>query len=306
MSFSPYLRRAVAAAAAVLALAVGASAGAKTWAVTITKNGYVPNSLSIATGDVVTFTNSDSVAHQVSFKQSTGFTCAPTSLVLQPAASGTCTFTSAGSYSYSDPNVHGNTYRGSISVTAPPETLTLAGKPLLVTFGGQVALTGAVSTQVTGEKVDVLAQACGASNASTATSVQTTTGGAYAANVQPLINTSYTTKGKSGTSPAISVLVRPRLALARVAPHKYSLHVSAAASFAGKYAGFQRYNGTLKRWVAVKSVALKASTSGVAPTVISVSTFKSTVKAGLRVRMVMAKLQTGTCYAAGVSNAIRS
>src|ERR1041385_5339584 len=90
MSFSPYLRRAVA-AAAVLALAVGASAGAKTWAVTITKNGYVPNSLSIATGDVVTFTNSDSVAHQVSFKQSTGFTCAPTSLVLQPAASGTCT-----------------------------------------------------------------------------------------------------------------------------------------------------------------------------------------------------------------------
>jgi len=305
MTFPSYFRRALA-AVAVLALAVGASAGAKTWAVTITKNGYVPNSLSIATGDVVTFTNSDTVAHQVSFKQSTGFTCSPNPLVLQPAASGTCTFTGAGSYSYSDPNVHGNTFRGSITVTAPPETLTLAGKPLLVVFGAKVTLTGTVSTQATGEKVDVFAQQCGSSAATGAGSVQTTTGGAYTASVQPLINTSYTTKGKSGTSNAISVLVRPRLALTRVAPHKYSLHVSAAASFAGKYAGFQRYNGTLRRWVAVKTVALKASTSGVAPTVVSVATFRSTVKAGLRVRMVMAKLQTGTCYSAGVSNTIRS
>src|SRR5215471_1374139 len=91
-------------ASAVL-LAISGAAEAKTATVTITKNGYVPNSLTIAQGDTVQFTNSDTVAHQVSFKASTGVTCSPNPLVLQPAAAGSCTFATAGSYSYSDPNV---------------------------------------------------------------------------------------------------------------------------------------------------------------------------------------------------------
>jgi len=54
------------AAATALAVVVGSvaanSAAAKTVTVTITKNGYVPNSLTIAQGDTVQFTNSDTVA----------------------------------------------------------------------------------------------------------------------------------------------------------------------------------------------------------------------------------------------------
>src|SRR6185437_10973640 len=105
----------------------------------------------------------------------------------------------------------------------------------------------------------------------------------------------------------ISVLVRPLMKLTRVAAHKYSLRVSAGASFAGKYAAFQRYNGTTKRWVGVKVFPLKASkTTGVAPAIVSVSAFRSTVKTGLRVRATMAQAQVGTCYAAGLSNTIRA
>src|SRR5690242_13731246 len=100
--------------------AFGASAVAKTVTVTITKNGYVPNSQSIVAEDTVTFTNGDTVAHQVAFKSTTGFTCTPSPLVLQPAASGSCVFHTAGSYSYSDPNAKGKTFRGSITVTTPP------------------------------------------------------------------------------------------------------------------------------------------------------------------------------------------
>ena len=66
---------------ALLAFIVsGATAVAKTVTVTITKNGYVPKSQSIVAGDTVTFTNSDTAAHQIDFKSTTGFTCASRAL----------------------------------------------------------------------------------------------------------------------------------------------------------------------------------------------------------------------------------
>src|SRR5436309_8748965 len=71
--------------ALVVLVSVGAAV-AKTVTVTITKAGYVPNSATIAAGDTVQFTNSDTVAHQVTFKSTTGVTCTPNPLVLQPAA----------------------------------------------------------------------------------------------------------------------------------------------------------------------------------------------------------------------------
>ena len=291
-------------ASAVL-LSAGGAVEAKTVAVSITKNGYVPNSLSILQGDVVQFTNSDTVAHQVSFKQTTGVTCSPNPLVVQPSASGTCTFGTAGSYSYSDPNFKGNTYRGSITVTAPPESLTLAGQPVLLTYGAKVALSGALSTQKTGENIDVLGQQCGSTAASKVATVQTTTAGAYASAAQPLANTSYTAKHQNTASPPVSVRVRPRVALAKVAAHRFSLKVTSSENLAGKYASFQRYNGTLKRWVAVKAVALKAGTAA-APAMLAVASFRSSVAAGLRVRATLTQAQVGGCYAAGLSNTIKS
>ena len=294
-------------AAAVLLLAVsGATAVAKTVTVTITKNGYVPNSESITAEDTVTFTNGDTAAHQVSFKSSTGFTCTPSPLVLQPAASGSCVFHTAGSYSYSDPNSKGNTFRGSITVTTPPDSVTLSAKPLILIFGGKVAGTGTVSTAKAGESVDVLALACGVTVTQKVTTVQTTTGGVYAVSVQPLLNTAYTAQLRKAVSPASTVRVRPLLKLTRVAAHRYALRVSGAESFAGKYVSLQRYNGTTKRWVAVKVIPLKASKTGVAPAVVAVASFRSTVKTGTRIRATMAQAQVGSCYAPGLSNTIRS
>jgi plastocyanin len=292
--------------ASLALIASGATAVAKTVTVSITKNGYVPKTLAIAPEDTVTFTNADTVAHQVSFKSTTGFTCTPTPLVLQPASSGSCVFHTAGSYSYSDPNTKGNTFRGSITVTAPPDSLTLTAKPLLLIFGGKVAGTGTVSTARAGENVDVLAQQCGATTAQKLMTVQTTTAGAYSVSVQPLMNTIYTSQLRKAVSPSSTVRVRPLMKLTRVAAHKYALRVSGGESFAGKYVSFQRYNGTTKRWVAVKVIPLKASKSGVAPAVVTVASFRSTVKTGLRIRATMSQAQVGSCYAAGLSNTIRS
>jgi len=286
-----------------LAVAVG-SAAAKTVTVTITKAGYVPSSVSIAQGDTVQFTNSDTVVHQVTFKSTTGVTCTPNPLVLQPGASGSCTFGNAGSYTYSDPNAKGNTFRGTVTVAAAPASLSIAAKPVLVIYGGSSVLSGTLSTQKSGENVDVLAQPCGAPSAAKTATVQTTTGGAYTASVKPLQNTAYSAKTKAVTSSVVTVKVRPRLRLARVAPGRYSLRVFAAASFAGKYASFQRYNGTTRRWVAVKTVLLKANSTGVAPTVITAAAFRSSVPAGRRVRVTLGQAQVGSCYAAGLSNTV--
>jgi plastocyanin len=297
-------------AVALVSLAVAVSAGAKTVTVTITKNGYVPSSVTLAAGDTIQFTNTDTVAHQVEMKPTTGVTCTPNPLVLQPAQSGSCTFRTADKFTYSDPNVRGNTFRGSVTVTGAAETLTLAAKPQIVVYGGKTTLSGAASSQQAGQNVDLLGSACGVAPASTAaskvTTVATTTGGAFSALVQPLKNTAYTAKLRNTSSQAVTVKVRPRLRLGKVALKRYSLRVSAAQSFAGKYATFQRYNAALSRWVKVKRVLLRANSTGVAPTVISSVTFRSSVPARLRVRVILPQLQVGSCYLAGRSNVIRS
>jgi len=300
------MRKLVLLAVALVALAVVVAAGAKTVTVSITKNGYVPSDVTLAAGDTIQFTNTDTVAHQVELKSPAGVTCAPSPLVLQPAQSGSCTFATAGKFTYSDPNVRGNTFRGSVTVTGAAETLTLAAKPLIVVYGGKTTLSGAVSTQKVGENVDLLATACGQTAASKATTVATTTGGAFSALVQPLKNTAYTAKLRNTSSQAVTVKVRPRLRLGKLAAKRYSLRVSAARSFAGKYATFQRYNATLRRWVNVKRVLLRANSTGVAPTVISSVTFRSSLSGRPRIRVVLPQLQVGACYMAGTSNAILS
>ena len=287
-------------------LALAGAAGSKTVAVSITKAGYVPSALTIAQGDTVQFTNADSVAHQVTFKATTGVTCTPATVVLQPTATGTCTFQNAGAYSYSDPNVKGHTYRGTVTVTGIPETVALKAAASIVTYRASVALSGQHSPAKAGDSIDVLAQQCGAATATKLTSVLTTATGTFASTAQPLMNTAYTAKTKTVTSAATTVRVRPLLRLARPAAHRFALRITAAQSFAGAYASFQRYDGVLHRWVAVKVVALRAGATAPAPNVTTSASFRSTVKTGLRVRVTLAQRQAGNCYAAGLSNTIRS
>jgi plastocyanin len=298
------MRQALLILVAIVTVVLGGVAAAATVTVTITKAGYVPKSITIAQGDTVQFTNGDTIAHEITFKTTTGVTCSPNPLVLQPAQTGTCTLQSAGSLTYSDPNVKGNTFRGTITVTGAAATLSLAAATNVVAYGGKVTLSGALSTHQSGENVDVLAQACGAQAPTKTTTVQTTANGAFTAVAQPLMNTTYTVKARSATSNTAVVSVRPMLRLARVAPHRYSLRVSAAQGLAGKYASFQRYTGT--RWLVVKSVLLRASTTAVAPTVLSTASFRSTVKARTRVRAVITQAQVGACYLPGTSNTISS
>lgn len=285
---------------AALALLVTAAATAKTFTVTLTKSGFAPSTITVAQGDTVQFVNSDTVTHQITFKSTAGVTCTSNPLTLAAGQSGSCTFANAGSYSYSDPAAKGNAFKGSVVVTAAAETLSLAAMPHLLVYGATSTLSGVVSTHVSGEKLDVMAQQCGAASATKLMTVATTTNGAFSAVVKPLANTAYTVKGRNASSSPVTISVRPKLHLAKVAAHRYALGVSAASSFAGKYAAFQRYNGT--RWVTVKVVQLHAGPTSVAPTVLSSATIRSSIGSKIRVRAIMGRAQTGSCYLAGTSN----
>lgn len=298
------MRKVVLILVVLASMGVAGVASASTMTVTITKVGYVPNAVTVVQGDSIQFTNADTVVHQVVFKAATGVTCSPNPLVLQLAQSGTCTFQTAGSFSYSDPNVKGKTFRGTVTVTASAAGLSLIVAPQSVAYGSRTTLSGTLSTHKSGENVDIFSQPCGASPATKVTTVQTTTNGVFSATVQPLMNTTYTVKVASAKSNSATASVRPKLRLGRIALHRFSLRVSAAQSFAGKYAILQRYTGT--RWVAVKSVLLRANATGVAPTVLSTKTFRATIKTGVHVRAVIGQAQVGTCYLPGKSNTILS
>jgi plastocyanin len=294
----------LAAVGAAADLARPAATASKT--VRITHAGYQPTSVSITVGDAVVFTNSDTVAHTVRFNPTTGIHCSrATPLVLQPGQSATCTFQSAGKFNFSDPAQKGKIWRGTVTVAKAP-LVSLAVTPKVVVYGRQVTLSGTLASQQAGESLQLLAQQCGEAAPTPLATLTTTTAGAFSYQAQPLKQTVYTVKFKNFTGSAATVKVRPRLRLVKLAPHRYSLRVFAAQSFAGKYATFQRYRSALRRWVKVKRVFLRANRTGVAPTVITSAKFRSRIKAGLRVRVVLGQTQVGSCYLAGRSNTIRS
>ena len=155
----------VLAVAAIVLVAVPA-AGAATVAVSITKSGYTPSTVTATTADTVQFKNNDTVPHQVAFKPATGVTCSPSP--------------------FSDPTVTGTTFQGTLTVSAPPapDTLTLFADPQEAAFSSKVHLTGELSSKKAGVHVGVMAKPCGEATATRAATVQTTPGGEFSTDLR--------------------------------------------------------------------------------------------------------------------------
>ncbi len=254
--------------ALVAGLVVSAAPGATaaTSVVTITSSGYVPKDTTITVGDTVTFTNGDSAAHEVTVKPTTGVTCTITPMVVQPGASQSCTFASAGNFSITDPNAKGNTYRGTISVQALPTvngSVTLAASAKQVVYGSKVKLTGKISPAKGGVMVDVLARPHPEQGFAKVASIATEPDGSYSYAEPTRIRTEYkvqfadgATKGESAT---VAVSVRPKvtLALKRIRSGKATFRTGAVSSvsYAGKQVLLQRRNSA-GGWTTVKKITL--------------------------------------------------
>ncbi|HEX7311538.1 MAG TPA: cupredoxin domain-containing protein [Gaiellaceae bacterium] len=292
--------------AGAVALLVAAPAPAKTVTVDISKLGFVPGAVSVQTGDSVTWTNKDTVNHQVVCKA-----CPFTSLVLSPGQTHTFTFSKTGKFTTVDPL--NNNRKGTVTVTAAPATLTLSAHPTVANYGSTAAVAGVLSTAAAGQKVDILAQPCGENAAKVIATAMTTTGGNFAYQAQPTLGTSYQARYKGTTatvtSSAAAVSVRPVVVLKRNGVHRFTAQVIAAQSFVGKAVLFQRWVKVRHRWSTVKTVFLGkrvAASEPLAASTASSVTFGALLRRGLSVRAVLPAGQAAPCYASQKSPTIRS
>lgn len=296
---------------AMIAVAIPAlaatPASAATQAITITKSGFVPMNLTIKVGDTIAFTNSDTSAHEVLFKATTGFTCTAKPLVVQPTKTQSCTWTDAGSYPYSDPNQRDRNFRGTVTVDAVAPvvvpTVSLDSSASVVKYGVGVTLSGKTVPTTAGTTVDILAQAAGETDYTKVASVATTNGGTFTVPVTPEIRTNYRAEFQNGTarvvSPLAVVQVRPKVGLGlrtvKGIRAYFTVRVTSSQSYEGNYVLVQRKN-SLGRWTTVKRTTLGAFSS---------DRFWVRIPNGTsRVRTVLPASQAGMGYLFSASRAI--
>jgi plastocyanin len=276
---------------------------AATQQVSIGPRGFTPKDVTVALGDTVTWTNTDTRNRRIASTQA-GFT----SPVLAPSQTFSFTFTKAGKFAYEDPTVAPK-QRGSVTVrkaaAGGAASLTAAAVPTTVTFGRATTLSGKASSGRAGEKVTVSARGCKDKAYVKVGDVTTAADGAWTLQAKPLDHTTY--RAQWGTASAeTAVRERPRLSLGKIAAHKFRVRVYAHESFAGKNVTFQRWNAAKRRWAGVRSVKLADTGLGVDPTVISGADFRSRIAAGKRVRVFIGQTAAGACYLANASGSIRS
>jgi plastocyanin len=269
----------------------------------ITSNGFLPPTMSIRTGQTVTWVNKTSANQQV-----TADDAAFASPVLAAGARYSHTFSTAGTFGYHDglqPAL-----KGTVIVAAPPagESITLDGSADVVTYSGSLLLTGTVANGTAGEKVTITSNPQNAGTKTTKSVLTTTTAanGSFSATVHPLVHTVYVAATAKSSSDPLSIDVRPRLRLARLGRTHAMVTAFAARSFLHKYVLLQRLRSRSGVWTTIARVRFTRVTNGTSPTVMSGAVFRLHMRHGLRLRVLMPFGQARPGYVSGTSNAIRS
>lgn len=288
--------------AAFLLAAPGGLAATKT--VSITNSGFVPNQITIAVDDSITFTNSDSRNRQP-VSQDAGFA----SPILKPGETFTYQFKKDGKFTVTDALVRNQRVNVTVEKAAPIGAPTLTASKKKVIYGGSVVLTGKVPLAKAGEKVSLRAEVLlpnGGQQASTVAEAKSASDGSFTFTHVPTAQTTYTvlwhlTPATSQTSPAARVLVAPRVGLSVVRKLSgrrvvFATKATSAIPYVGKVVYVQRRN-SLGQWVSLKRVVLRSSTVATQATV--------RLPTGLsRVRVFMPKAQAGIGYTAGISRTL--
>ena len=234
-----------------LALLAPGHASAATATVDIVKNGFQPARVTITATDSVTWVNRDTVNHPV--VSDTGAFASPT---LRPGQRYTFTFRVGGTFRYRDALEPAE--RGTVVVRGLPPAVSLAvNVPILVYGLGEIKLTGTVNSGQSGEAVTIFAQEYGAAAPSQVATLQTTTNGAFEAQLHPTILTSYTARYKTATSQPVSVQVRPRITLLPGKRGWFLTRVTGKASYAGRWVYLQRRT-QFGQWISIRRYVLGA------------------------------------------------
>jgi plastocyanin len=291
------MRRLVALIAVPLVLWAAPAALAIPANVVITPTGFNPSSVTIETGETVTWRNTDAQAHRVVVQ---GTSC---NLSLQPAQSSSCEFNTAGRFNYSDPGETGSGFRGTIEVEgAPTRGVTLETTRSIVLFGDSIRLSGTISSRQAGQTVTITVDPAG--EPARRIEVDTAANGEWSLRAQPRIRTQYTARWRNSTSEVRTVLVRPRVSLRKVGRNAFAVTVVAAESFAGDRVDIRRQRSRTNRsLVTVTRVVLRENPR---TDTTAQRTFRLRVRRGFRMRAFLPQSVAGPNYASSQSNIIRA
>ena len=272
-------------AGATLALVLAAPASSATTTISIKRTAFSPASVTINQDDSVTWTNNDTIDHQV--VANGGSFASP---ILKRGKSWTRTFRNGGTFRYHD-SLHPS-LKGTLVVRGAPDQVSLATSAPVVKYGGTVTLTGAVSNKKAGETVTLVQLPFGQTTKQVVATLQTTTGGAFTFTVTPQMNTTYQAQWKS-TENSVVVQVQPTIKLPFVSKSGYfHFYVTAASSFAGKTVYVQRFT-LAHQWVNIRALTL-GSKSG---RLISVRFVRSIIPRGRwSIRVFMPASEMGGGY----------
>lgn len=275
-------------------LAAAPSAPAATKSVAIARSGFVPASVAIAVGDTVTWTNNDTVNRSV-VSDSGLFS----SGILAPGESFSHTFMQRGTYRLRDGTR--NRVRSTVVVRATPATVTIAASRTTLIFGGEVVLSGTISSRLVGQPVTLVVRPFGAP----VERVLLTTGadGVWRYEAQPRIQTAYSAEYLTSTSGTTTVNVRPRVSLRKVSATRFVVTVVAGRSFAGKVGYVARWSVRYRRWVQVRRFVLVQSRTS---STVSLASVRMRVGRRTKLRAFLSQSQVQPGYVTGYSNFIRA
>jgi hypothetical protein len=97
-------------------------------------------------------------------------------LSLEPGQSSACTFSTPGTFAFSDPTMKANGFAGTLTVGQNTRSVSIASTRSVGILGDATTLSDTVSSKLAGENVTIVARANG--QPVTSTVVTTTTGGA--------------------------------------------------------------------------------------------------------------------------------
>src|SRR6266550_7068132 len=262
------MRRVILFIVSALALVLAAPATSATVTVTIKRAGFAPKTVNINQDDSVTWTNHDTINHQV--VANNGSYASP---ILGPGKSWTRKFASGGTFRYHD-SLHPS-LTGTVVVKGAPPQISLVASAPVVKYGAPVMLSGVVSNKKSGETVTLVQLPFGQTTKQVIATLQTTTGGAFSYTVTPQVNTTYQAQWKTLESSVI-VQVQPTIKLPFVSKSGYfHFYVTAGTSFAGKTVFLQRFT-LARQWVNIRTLTL-GSKSG---RLISVKFVRSIIPRG--------------------------
>jgi plastocyanin len=282
------MRRLFIVALATLGLVVAgpaSTASTATAAVQITKNGFVPATVTITAGDSVTWRNADTVNHQVIANG--GQFASP---ILAPGKTYTHQFSRSGTFHYHDA-LH-TRLKGTVVVKGAPPVVSLGASAPIVKYGTPITLSGTVNNKRQGETVTIVQLPAGQTTKQVLATLQTAEGGTFSYTVTPQIGTQYQAQWR-GAESSVVIQVQPAIKLPPPARSGwFHFYVHAGQSFAGHYVYVQRFS-RLGQWISLSRLKL-GSKSG---RLMSVGYVRSLVPRGRwSIRILMTADQVGPGY----------